>query len=48
MSLSPRPQRSAPSTGTLLERFGGTDAVKRVAETFTRKLYADAEVRLRI
>ncbi|KXZ52474.1 hypothetical protein GPECTOR_9g518 [Gonium pectorale] len=30
-----------PTTGPLLERIGGHDAVKRVVEAFCRKLYAD-------
>ncbi|GLI58420.1 hypothetical protein VaNZ11_000123 [Volvox africanus] len=34
-------QRSAPSTGPLLERLGGPDAVRRMVEAFCRKLYGD-------
>ncbi|EFJ48195.1 hypothetical protein VOLCADRAFT_91319 [Volvox carteri f. nagariensis] len=37
-------QRSAPSTGPLLDRVGGPDAVKRMVEIFCRKLYDDEQL----
>ncbi|GIL66612.1 hypothetical protein Vafri_20099 [Volvox africanus] len=37
-------QRSAPSTGPLLERIGGPDAVRRMVEAFCRKLYGDEKL----
>ncbi|GIL71189.1 hypothetical protein Vretimale_17867 [Volvox reticuliferus] len=44
LKLSMSVQRSAPSTGPLLERIGGPDVVRRTVEAFCRKLYADEKV----
>ncbi|KAG2451710.1 hypothetical protein HYH02_003490 [Chlamydomonas schloesseri] len=37
-------QRALPTTGPLLDRMGGADYVKRVAELFYRKMYADEQL----
>ncbi|GIM14984.1 hypothetical protein Vretimale_17867 [Volvox reticuliferus] len=44
LKLSMSVQRSAPSTGPLLERIGGPDVVRRTVEAFCRKLYADEKL----